>query len=79
MGRRVASEAWFGSLVWTGGVGLVFEGPIGLAAEETVGGIMTYEIEKHMWKTLLDVVKKDRFNLLSIRLIITITAVDNPS
>ena len=40
---EVASGAWFGSLVWTGAVGLVVGGPIGLAARATVGGIMAYE------------------------------------
>ena len=54
----VASGSWFGSLVWTGAVGLVFGGPIGLAAEATVGGIMAYEFEKRIWNKILDVVKR---------------------
>ena len=29
---EVASNAWFGSLVWPGAVGLVIGGPVGLAA-----------------------------------------------
>jgi len=42
---EVASGAWFGSLlVWTGAVGLVIVGPIGLAAGATVGGIMALNL-----------------------------------
>jgi hypothetical protein len=36
---EVASNAWFGSLVWPGAVGFVIGGPVGLAAGATVGGI----------------------------------------
>ena len=56
---EVASGAWFGSLIWTGAVGLVIGGPIGLAAGATVGGIMAYEFEKHVWNKILEVVKKE--------------------
>src|ERR687890_2132865 len=56
---EVASGAWFGSLVWTGAVGLIVGGPIGLAAGATVGGIMAYEFEKHIWTKVLEVVKKE--------------------
>jgi hypothetical protein len=56
---EVASGAWFGSLVWTGAVGLIIGGPIGLAAGATVGGIMAYEFEKHIWNKILEVVKKE--------------------
>ena len=56
---EVASGAWFVSLVWTGAVGLVVGGPIGLAAGATVGGIMAYEFEKHIWNKILAVVKKE--------------------
>lgn len=56
---EVASGAWFGSLVWTGAVGLVIGGPIGLAAGATVGGIMAYEFEKQIWRKILEVVKKE--------------------
>ena len=56
---EVASGAWFGSLVWTGAVGLVIGGPIGLAAGAAVGGIMAYEFEKHIWNKILEVVKKE--------------------
>ena len=56
---EVASGAWFGSLGWTGAVGLVIGGPIGLAAGATVGGIMAYEFEKQIWKKILEVVKKE--------------------
>lgn len=56
---EVASGAWFGSLVWTGAVGLVFGGPIGLAAGATVRGIMAYEFEKHIWNKILEVVKRE--------------------
>jgi hypothetical protein len=33
---EVASGAWFGSLLWTGAVGLIVGGPVGLAAGATV-------------------------------------------
>lgn len=56
---EVASGAWFGSLVWTGAVGLVFGRPIGLAAGATVGGIMAHEFEKHIWNKILEVVKRE--------------------
>jgi hypothetical protein len=56
---EVASGAWFGSLVWTGAVGLIIGGPIDLAAGATVGSIMAYEFEKHMWNKILEVVKKE--------------------
>jgi hypothetical protein len=46
---EIASGAWFGSLVWPGAVGLLFGGPVGLAAGVAVGGIMAYEFEKHVW------------------------------
>ncbi|MGC1929913.1 MAG: hypothetical protein WA667_13130 [Candidatus Nitrosopolaris sp.] len=56
---EVASGAWFGSLIWPGAVGLVFGGPVGLAAGVAVGGIMAYEFEKHVWEKVLEVVKKE--------------------
>jgi hypothetical protein len=56
---EVASDAWFGSLVWTGAVGLVVGGPIGLAAGATVGGVMAYEFEKNIWNKILEVVKRE--------------------
>ncbi|HXX99129.1 MAG TPA: hypothetical protein VEL11_18725 [Candidatus Bathyarchaeia archaeon] len=56
---EVASGAWFGSLIWPGAVGLVFGGPVGLAAGVAVGGIMAYEFEKHVWERVLEVVKKE--------------------
>jgi hypothetical protein len=59
---EVASGAWFGSLLWTGAVGLIVGGPVGLAAGATVGGIMAYEFEKHIWKKILEVVKKESEN-----------------
>ena len=55
----IASGEWFGSLIWTGAVGLIVGGPVGLAAGVTVGGIMAYEFEKHMWTKVLEVVKKE--------------------
>lgn len=39
---EVASNAWFGSLVWPGAVGLVIGGPVGLAAGATVGGVQLH-------------------------------------
>ncbi len=59
---EVASGAWFGSLLWTGAVGLIVGGPVGLAAGATVGGIMAYEFEKHIWKKILELVKKESEN-----------------
>jgi hypothetical protein len=58
---EVASGAWFGSLLWTGAVGLIVGRPVGLAAGATVGGIMAYEFEKHIWKKIL-VVKSESEN-----------------
>ena len=58
---EVASGAWFGSLLWTGAVGLIVGGPVGLAAGATVGGIIAYEFEKHIWKKIL-VVKRESEN-----------------
>lgn len=40
---EVASDAWFGSLLWPGAVGLVVGGPVGLAAGVAVCGIMAYD------------------------------------
>jgi hypothetical protein len=40
---EVASNVWFGSLAWPGAVGVVIAGPVGLAAGETVGGVVAYE------------------------------------
>lgn len=45
--------------MWTGAVGLVVGRPIGLAAGATVGGIMAYEFEKHIWNRILGVVKME--------------------
>lgn len=59
---EVASGAWFGSLLWTGAVGLIVGGPVGLAAGATVGGIIAYEFEKHIWKKILEVVKIESEN-----------------
>jgi hypothetical protein len=59
---EVASGAWFGSLLWTGAVGLIVGGPVGLAAGATVGGIIAYEFEKHIWKRILEVVKRESEN-----------------
>jgi hypothetical protein len=56
---EVASGAWFGSLLWPGAVGLIVGGPIGLAGGVAVGGIMAHEFEKHIWKKILEVVKKE--------------------
>jgi hypothetical protein len=59
---EVASGAWFGSLLWTGAVGLIVGGPVGLVAGATVGGIIAYEFEKHIWKKILEVVKRESEN-----------------
>ena len=55
---EVSSGAWFGSLVWPGAVGLLFGGPVGLAAGVAVGGVMAYEFENHIWEKVLEAVKK---------------------
>lgn len=56
---EVASNAWFGSLLFPGAVGFIVGGPIGLAGGMAVGGIMAYEFERHIRKKILEVVKKD--------------------
>jgi hypothetical protein len=56
---EVASGAWFGSILFPGAVGLIIGGPIGLAGGATFGGIMAYEYEKHIWKKILEVVKRE--------------------
>ncbi len=56
---EVASGAWFGSILFPGGVGLIVGGPIGLAGGAAIGGIIAYEYEKHIWKKILDVVKRE--------------------
>ena len=56
---EVASGAWFGSLLWTGAVGLIVGGPVGLAAGATIWGIMANEFEKDIWKKILEVVKSE--------------------
>ena len=48
---EVASGAWFGSILFPGAVGLIVGGPIGL--------IMAYEYEKHIWKKILEIVKRE--------------------
>jgi hypothetical protein len=45
---EVSSNAWFGSLIFLGAIGLVVGGPIGLGAGAAVGGIMAYEFETKM-------------------------------
>jgi hypothetical protein len=55
----VASGSWFGSVLLPGAVGLIVWGPIGLAGGAAIGGIMAYEYEKHMWKKVLEVVKRE--------------------
>ena len=56
---EVASDAWFESIIFPGAVGLIVGGPIGLAAGAAFGGIMANEYEKHMWKKILEVVKRE--------------------
>jgi hypothetical protein len=56
---EVASGAWFGSILFPGAVGLVVAGPIGLAGGAVIGGIMAYEYERHIWKKILEVVKRE--------------------
>jgi hypothetical protein len=56
---EVSSGAWFGSLVWPGAVGLLFGGPVGVAAGVAVGGVMAYEFEKHVWEKVLEAVKNE--------------------
>jgi hypothetical protein len=56
---EVASGAWFGSILFPGAVGLIIGGPIGLAGGAAFGGIMAFEFEKHIWKRILEVVKRE--------------------
>lgn len=56
---EVASGAWFESIIFPGAVGLIVGGPIGLAGGTAFGGIMAHEYEKHMWKKILEVVKRE--------------------
>jgi hypothetical protein len=56
---EVGSHGWFSSLLFPGAVGLIVAGPIGLAGGLAVGGTMAYEFEKHIWKKILDVVKRE--------------------
>ena len=55
---EVSSNAWFGSLMFPGAIGLVVGGPVGLAAGAVVGGILAYEFERKMWKKISETVKK---------------------
>jgi hypothetical protein len=55
---EVSSNAWFGSLIFPGAIGLIVGGPVGLAAGTAVGGIMAYEFERKMWKKISETVKK---------------------
>jgi hypothetical protein len=56
---EVASGAWFGSVLFPGAVGLIVGGPMGLAGGAAIVGIIAYEYEKHMWKKILEVVKRE--------------------
>jgi hypothetical protein len=56
---EVASDAWFGRILFPGAVGLIVGGPIGLAGGAAIGGIIAYEYERHMWKKILEVVKRE--------------------
>ncbi len=56
---EVGSGAWFGSILFPGAVGLIVAGPIGLAGGAVIGGLVAYEYERHMWKKILEVVKKE--------------------
>lgn len=56
---EVVSGAWFGSTLFPGAVWLIIGGPIGLAVGAAFGGIMAYEYEKHIWKKILEVVKRE--------------------
>lgn len=67
---EVSSGASFGSLVWPGAVGLLFGGPVGLAAGVAVGGVMAYEFEKHVWEKVLEAVKKESTSRISTQYLI---------
>ena len=56
---EVGSHGWFSSLLFPGGVGLIVTGPIGLHCGIAGDGTMAYEFEKHIWKKILDVVKRE--------------------
>lgn len=59
---EVSSNGWFSSLLFPGAVGLIVGGPIGLAGGLAVGGTMAYEFERHIWKKILEIVKKESKN-----------------
>jgi hypothetical protein len=56
---EVASVVWFGSILLLGAVGLIVAGPLGLAGEAAIGGIISYECERHVWKKIVEVVKRE--------------------
>ena len=56
---EVGSNGWFSSLLFPGAVGLVVAGSIGLAGGLAVDGSIAYEFEKHIWKKILVVVKRE--------------------
>jgi hypothetical protein len=45
--------------LFPGAVGLIVGGPIGLAGGAVIGGIIAFEHERHMWKKILEVVKRE--------------------
>ena len=56
---KLAHMDGFLACFFQGAVGLIVAGPIGLAGGLAVGGSMAYEFEKHIWKKILDVVKRE--------------------
>ena len=50
---EVSSNAWFGSLMFPGAIGLVVGGPIGLAAGAVVGGIWPTSLKEKCGKRYL--------------------------
>ena len=77
---EVASGAWFGSVLFPVPVGLLVGGPIGLAAGAAFSGIMAYEYEKHMWKKILEIVRRESKVSPTVVLLTTITQVlDKPT
>ena len=47
------------NILFPGAVGLIIGAPIGLVGGAAFGGIMAYEFEKHIWKKILEVVKRE--------------------
>ena len=59
---EVGSGAWFDSLIFPGATGFVAAGPLGAIGGATVGAIMAYEYERHVWKRIKEIVERESKN-----------------